>query len=229
MRLGILGGTFDPLHHGHLAAAEAARTRLRLDRVIVVPNFDPPHRPSDPHASSYHRFAMGALAIAGREGFEMSDLEMLRPPPSYTAHTLADVAAGGYHPWQLFFITGTDAFAEVATWHDYPRVLDLAHFVVVARPGHGMSVVRERLAPLLPRMLDVNLADATALAHLDDPGEPTRILVLETPTPDISATDIRHRIAAGASISGLVDPAVADYIERHHLYRVPVSTGRRLA
>lgn len=229
MRLGILGGTFDPLHDGHLAAAEAARVRLHLDRVIVVPALDPPHRPSDPHASSYHRFAMAALAVTGREGFEMSDLEMLRPPPSYTAHTLEHVAAEGYHPWQLFFITGTDAFAEVATWHEYPRVLDLAHFVVVARPGHGMSTVRERLEPLASRMVDATTMAPDALARLAAAGAPTRVIFLETPTPDISATAIRHRIGRGESIGGMVSPAVAAYIEQHHLYRVPASTGRRLA
>jgi nicotinate-nucleotide adenylyltransferase len=229
MRLGILGGTFDPLHLGHVAAADAARGRLALDRVIVVPALDPPHRPSDPHASSYHRFAMAALAVAGLEGFEMSDLEMLRPPPSYTAHTLAHLADEGYHPSQLFFITGTDAFAEVANWHEYPHVLDLAHFVVVARPGHGMSAVRDRLDALTARMLDATTLDAAALGRIDYPGAPTRVLFLEAPTPDISATDIRHRIATGQTVAGLVAPAVAAYIEEHHLYRVSASPGRRLA
>jgi nicotinate-nucleotide adenylyltransferase len=159
----------------------------------------------------------------------MSDLEMLRPPPSYTAHTLAHLAGEGYHPSQLFFITGTDAFAEVATWHEYPHVLDLAHFVVVARPGHGMSALRDRLDALTSRMLDATTLDPPALTRIDAPGAPTRVLFLETPTPDISATDIRHRIATDQAIAGLVAPAVAVYIEQHHLYRLSAPPGRRLA
>ena len=134
VRIGILGGTFDPIHLGHLEAATAAERALSLDRILLLPSRTPPHRTSEPRASVYHRFAMAALAAAER-GMSVSDLEVRRDGPSYTALTLEALHREGYAPAQLFFITGSDAFAEVATWHDYPRILQLANFVVVSRPG----------------------------------------------------------------------------------------------
>src|SRR5438093_1417026 len=127
MRTGILGGTFDPIHLGHLEAAEAARRNLQLDRVLLLPSRTPPHRSLEPRASVYHRFAMTALAAAER-GMLASDLELRRDGPSYTALTLEALHREGYVPGQLFFITGSDAFAEISTWHDYPPLFELSHF-----------------------------------------------------------------------------------------------------
>ena len=123
-RIGLLGGTLDPFHVGHLDAADAARAALGLDEILVIPAHDPPHRPDDPHASAFHRFAMVALAVDGREGYRASDLELRRDGPSYTALTLRDLRSAGYEPSQLYFIAGADAFAEIATWFDYPAILD---------------------------------------------------------------------------------------------------------
>ena len=134
VRVGILGGTFDPIHLGHLEAASAARRALSLDRLLLLPSRTPPHRSTEPRASVFHRFAMAALAAAERD-MSVSDLEVRREGPSYTALTLEALHREGFAPTELFFITGSDAFAEVGTWHDYPHILQLANFVVVSRPG----------------------------------------------------------------------------------------------
>src|SRR5262245_5934315 len=137
-RLGLLGGTFDPIHNGHLDAAEAARATFSLDEVRFVPAHDPPHRPAHPRATAFHRFALAAMAVDGRTGCRVSDVELRRDGPSFTYDTLLALHAEGWSPWQLFFILGADAFAEIATWHAYPALLDAAHFVVVTRPGSTM-------------------------------------------------------------------------------------------
>jgi nicotinate-nucleotide adenylyltransferase len=209
-RLGLLGGTFDPIHAGHLAAARAAQDVFSLDGVRFVPSARPPHRPDSPRASEYHRVEMVRLAVAATPGWEVWDLELTREGPSYTFDTLTTVAAEGLTPLQIFFITGADAFAEIATWHRYPDVLDRAHFVVVARPGTSLSSLAARLPRLAHRMCE----PATAVG-----AERTRIILLETETPDLSATDIRLRVSNGQPIEGLVPPAVAAYIDRNLLYR----------
>jgi nicotinate-nucleotide adenylyltransferase len=194
MRTGILGGTFDPIHLGHLEAAEAARRALQLDRVMLLPSRVPPHRSVEPRASVYHRFAMAALAAADR-GMLVSDLELRREGPSYTALTLEALHREGYTPSELFFITGSDAFAEISTWHDYPRVLALGNFAVVSRPGHASVIPPSPMNSFS-----------------------TSVIAVEADTPDISSTEIRRRVAAGLPIDQLVGRAVADHIGRHHLY-----------
>ena len=211
-RLGLLGGTFDPTHYGHLDVADAARVALSLDEVLFIPSHDPPHRPADPHATGFHRFAMAAMAIDGRPGCHVSALELNRKGPSYTYDTLLSLHAAGWNATQLFFILGADAFAEIATWHAYPAVLDAAHFAVVARPGTTIEAALERTPELRPRArMPEELSAST-------PGAATRILLVEALTRDVSSTAIRGRIAGGESIDDLVPPAVARHIVRHHLY-----------
>ena len=139
-RLGILGGTFDPIHLGHLDAGDAACAALSLDAILLIPAHDPPHRPIDPRASVYHRVALVSLAIAERDAYRVSDMELVRQGPSYTADTLRSLHEEGWRASQLFFILGTDAFAEIAAWYGFPSFLDLAHCVVIARPGTAASV-----------------------------------------------------------------------------------------
>lgn len=211
-RIGILGGTLDPIHVGHLDAASVAREALALDRVLIIPSHIPPHR-SEPVSSPFHRFAMAALAISGIEGLEVSDLELAAPGPSYTADTLRQIASHfGLAPTQIFFIIGADAFAEIATWSRYPAVLDLAHFVVVSRPGMSLSALREQLPALrhrmrLPRRQSAEEADGTV------------IFLVDAPTADVSSTAVRRRIAEGGRLSGMVPPAVESHILQHGLYR----------
>ena len=207
-RVGILGGTLDPIHLGHIDAALAAREALRLDEVLIIPAHVPPHR-SQPATSSFHRFAMAAIAVNGVEGLRVSDLELLSPGPSFTAETLIRLRESlSLTPSQIFFITGADAFAEIETWSRYPAVLDLAHFVVVARPGMSLQGMRERLPMLKDRM---RLPRVT-----DTPG--TAIFLVDAPTPDVSSTEIRRRIAERRPLSGLVPPGVEHHIAQHALY-----------
>lgn len=208
-RLGLLGGTFDPVHLGHLALADTAQRALGLTAIRLLPSRLPPHRPDAPAASAYHRFAMLALAVADRPGWGVSDAELLRDGPSYTFDTLTALGAMGHDPLQLVFIIGADAFAEIATWSRYPAVLDLAHFAVVARPGHTVAAVRDALPQLEPRVLEPSALDGATR-----PG----LLYLQSDTPAVSSTVIRRRAAEGQSLEGLVPPAVAAHIHRHQLY-----------
>jgi nicotinate-nucleotide adenylyltransferase len=209
-RLGILGGTLDPIHCGHLAAAAAARDALDLSRVLVLPSRIPPHRPIQPLASPFHRFAMACLAVSGVPRFEASDDELRAAGPSYTADTLERQHAAGLTASEMYFITGADAFAEIATWKRYPAVLDLANFVVVTRPGHAIESIAERLPALAERMR--RAGDAR------QPRETPAIYLLHAPTPDVSSTMVREKLARGESVAGLVPPLVESHIHQHRLY-----------
>jgi nicotinate-nucleotide adenylyltransferase len=193
-RIGILGGTFDPIHCGHIDLARVAEEALDLTRVFVIASNVPPHRP-EPLASSYQRFAMVALAIANRPTWCALDVELQSPAPSYTSTTLRRFHADGYSDDELFFVIGADAFADIETWRDFPEILDLARFAVVSRPGFPVGELRRRL-----------------------PSVAERAILIDAPTADVSATTIRNRVAAGESIAGLVPPAVRQHIERHGLY-----------
>ena len=203
LRIGILGGTFDPIHNGHIAAAIEASRALSLDRVMLLPSHVPPHRSSEPRASVFHRFAMAALAAADHDRFEVSDLEVCRSGLSYTSQTLEHLHASGLTAQQLFFILGADAFADIHTWHDYPRILSLATFAIVARPGYALVFPPEP-------------ASALRSAHSDPMAQAFSPVYANT--PDVSATDIRRRVAAGESIAGLVPASVEAHISRNRLY-----------
>ena len=209
-RIGILGGTLDPIHLGHVEVARAARRALDLDQVVVMPARVPPHRHDQPAASAFHRFAMAALCAADHDWMTVSDDELRAPAPSFTAETLERWHAAGLQPSQIFFITGADAFAEIETWHRYPAVLDLAHFAVVSRPGVSVASLGSRLPALGSRFVTAG--------NVNDGSETTAVFLIETATPDISSTDLRRRLATGGTVSGLVCPAVEQHIARHHLY-----------
>ncbi len=213
-RLGLMGGTFDPIHRGHIDAAAAARDRLGLDRVWLLPSRVPPHRTAQPLASGYHRFAMAALAAQEIEGLEVSDLELMSAGPSYTVRTLDALRAAGFAPSQLFFIIGSDAFAEIATWFDYPRLLDAAHFVVVSRPGHCHDEVLARTPALAGRVRDQRSGGTFST---DAAG--TAVILIAAATANVSSTALRARLAAGLAVDDLVPAPVARHIQRHHLYQ----------
>jgi nicotinate-nucleotide adenylyltransferase len=214
--VGLLGGTFDPIHVGHLAAARAAQSALDLDVVRFIPAARPPHRSDSPRAAEYHRVEMIRRAICDVPGWEVSDLELRRQGKSYTWDTLAFLHQQGLSPSQIFFITGADAFAEIATWHRYPELLDAAHFVVISRPGISLDTMRARIPTLVPRMSAADeFADSAS----------TRIFVVSSNTPDVSSTEIRERAALGESLDQLVPPAVAAYIAQEQLYRSVPRSG----
>jgi nicotinate-nucleotide adenylyltransferase len=218
MKLGVLGGTFDPIHNGHIAAAAAVEQALGLDAITLIPSRIPPHRHDPVGATGEQRYEMTRLAAEGHAGWSASRIELDREGPSYTYDTLVELALRGpalserdasrrdvsreSKGTQIFFITGADAFAEIATWSRYPAVLDLANFVVVSRPGITLDSLRERVPS----------------AFRDRPSAQTRVILVEAHTPDISSTDIRRRVRAGHSLSGFVPDPVARYIAAHHLY-----------
>jgi nicotinate-nucleotide adenylyltransferase len=216
-RIGILGGTFDPIHNGHLDVGDAAVDALHLQRLYVIAAHVPPHRPQ-PFTSVYHRFAMVSIAVSGRSGWRASDLELRTPAPSYTSATLAKFHERGYAPCELFFVLGADAFAEIASWRDYPSILGHAHFVVVSRTGSSVDVLPRRLPLLADRMVRPPI---DAIAQIDP-----LIILVNAPTADVSSSAIRQRCESGQSIGGLVPHGVQQHIEQHGLYS-SMTPGRR--
>src|SRR5581483_9433636 len=182
-RLGILGGTFDPIHCGHVDAALAAETALGLTETLAVVSHIPPHR-TQPVASAFHRFAMVALVVSGRPRWRASDLELQTMEPSYTSSTLDRLRGAGYLPTELFFILGADAFAEIESWKDYPSIFDRAHFAVVSRPGFRATDLPRRLPALASRMI--------AVSHVAVASGSTSIFLIDAPTANVSATAIRQ-------------------------------------
>jgi nicotinate-nucleotide adenylyltransferase len=208
--IGMLGGTFDPIHAGHLALAHVALDQLKLDRILFVPAGQPPHKRGRPITAAADRLAMVELAIAGEPSFAVSRIEIDRPGPSYTSDTVEALVAGRETDDRLAEITvilSAESFADLPSWHEPARLLGLARIAVAPRLGHP--------APT-PAWLAQRL-----------PGYADRVVVLEGPHLDVSASDIRARVAAGRSIDGLVRPAVAAYIDSHHLYREPPSRKDR--
>jgi nicotinate-nucleotide adenylyltransferase len=206
---GILGGTFDPIHAGHLALAHEARTILGLDHVLFVPNADPPHKRSQEVTAARHREAMVTLAIGAEPGLRLSRLELDRPGPSYAVDTVAELAGrsraeGRPEPW---FILSAEVLDDFHTWREPLRILELCRIAVAPRPG----------------------ADSLGRAWLSEhyPGREDRFEFLPGPELDIASTVIRDRVGRGQSISGLVPEAVERYIVEHGLYRLPSRAGAR--
>ncbi|HLX34013.1 MAG TPA: nicotinate-nucleotide adenylyltransferase [Candidatus Limnocylindrales bacterium] len=205
--IGVMGGTFDPIHVGHLAVAEEARDRLGLARILFVVAGQPPHKAPVDVSPVEHRLAMVALAIAGNDAFELSRLEVDRPGPSFSADTLADLdrrERGAGRTPDLTLILSAETFADLPSWHQPGQMLDLARVAVVPREGYP--------AP-----------DPGWIARTF-PGQEDRVDFLAGPRLGLSSTDLRARVRAGRSIRYLVPDAVAGYIVDHRLYRLG---GRR--
>jgi nicotinate-nucleotide adenylyltransferase len=202
--LGVLGGTFDPIHIAHLAVAEEARDALGLERVLFIPAGEPPHKPGQTVTSGEDRLSMIERAIAGNPSFAASRMELDRDGPSYTVDTLAALraarlAAGGSS--DIVFIVSAEAFAAFGTWREPQRVLELATIAVAPRDG---------------------FPDATREAVVRDfPEQAERVVLLDGPRLRLSASDLRQRAASGRSLRYLVPDAVAAYIDDHALYRDP--------
>ncbi len=196
-RLGILGGTFDPIHHGHLVAAVEAWSQLRLDKVLVAPAGIPPHKPKRPISSTSHRLRMVEMAVAGRPCFEVSPVDLERPGPCYTVNTLERLRAEWGPKPAFFFIVGADSLAELVTWYKPHRLINLCELAVVARPGIEVD---------LPR-LEAQL-----------PGLSSRVHWVQMPLLQISSSDLRARVREGRPISYLVPRGVEAYISERNLY-----------
>lgn len=206
MKVGVLGGSFNPVHFGHLAVARAARDAHRLERVLFVPAGTPPHKRAD-LADAKHRLEMVRLAIEGVSGFEVSDVEIARPGPSYTVDTLEELHRREPDA-ELFFIMGADSVSEFRSWRAPERILSLARIVVVNRPGARG---------------DFNPEDYPDVSReIFERIERDRVSMEDCP---IEARLVREAIRSGRSIDGLVPRRVAEYIRRHGLYQAKQSAG----
>lgn len=209
--IGLLGGTFDPIHLGHLDVARAALRALNLEKVLIIPSRTPPHRRA-PLAKGKDRLAMVKLAIGDDDELEASTIELDAAGPSYTSATLDRFAAAGVDTRTLCFIAGADAFGSLPTWHQYPDLIDRCHFAAVSRPGQPVERLRSQLPRLVSRMISVDENQACTA-----PTQPS-IFLIDATTAPVSSTEIRARITRGESLKGFVPDAVAAYIDSHRLY-----------
>ena len=211
--LAVLGGTFDPVHFGHLRIARETATAMKLPEIRLIPSKTPVHR-TRPGASADDRLAMLRLGVAGIPGLSADDRELTRDTPSYTVLTLESLRAE-FPLRPLLWLIGVDAFLRINTWHQWPRLFDMAHFVVLNRPGFAVAqLFSPALADVWQGRLTRDAAELSGSAH--------GLIYLHTVTPQtVSATDIRNRIAAGADDAALLSllPApVLAYIRAHQLY-----------
>lgn len=192
-----MGGTFDPIHHGHLVAASEVAAELDLDEVVFVPTGEPWQKAGKKVSPAEHRYLMTVVATASNPRFTVSRVDIDRPGPTYTADTLRDLRAQRPDA-ELFFITGADALEQIMTWKDVDEIWDLAHFVGVTRPGH----------------------------ELNDFGRDTDISLMEIPAMAISSTDCRLRVNDGKPVWYLVPDGVVQYIAKHRLYRADTESDQ---
>lgn len=197
MRLGLLGGTFDPPHIGHLILAETARVKLQLDQVRFLPVGDPPHKVGQTISSVSHRIAMTRLAVADNTAFVVDTMDVDRPPPHYTA-TLLPLLRHAHPKAELWLILGSDSLRDLPEWHDAMQLLCEARLAVLDRPGV---------------LIDWSVLDAAL------PGLQTRLDWLEGPSVMISATMVRAYAAAQQSLRYLIPETVREYVATHHLYQ----------
>ena len=209
MRYGILGGTFDPIHYGHLRFAEEARELFALDGVIFIPVGIPPHKDVNRISPAELRLRMVKLAIAGNPLFCTSDIEISRPEMSYSVETIKEIKGQSGEEVELYFLVGYDAFQEIGTWKDYQELLSLCHFVVATRAGQGGGLPLE-VAPLF-------WYDEDGGRYIHTSGH--ALYMVEVTALDISSTKIREAVRQGRSIRYLVPPQVEELIRREDLYR----------
>ena len=193
--LGIMGGTFNPIHHGHLAAAEFVREEFKLDKVLFVPSGKPPHKHKCEIASPEHRWTMALLATDSNECFSVSSVEIDRGGESYTSDTIVELEKIYSARSNCYFITGADAIAEISAWHKSENLPKLAKFIAVSRPGYKLDMSK----------IDPRFHRGTYL--------------IEVPALAISSTEIRERIRKGKTIKYLVPEIVEEYIYKNKLYQ----------
>lgn len=196
MRAGIFGGTFDPMHYGHLVAAEEARVLLKLDKVLIVPAGQPPHKADRPVTAAVHRVAMVQLAIASNPHFELNRMDLDRPGPHYSVDMVTRLRRE-LGPGEVYLIVGMDSLMDLPSWHESERLMGLCYIVGVNRPGYTYD-----LAPLEKSV----------------PGISAHIQVLEAPQLEISSHDLQERVRSGLPIKYQVPEAVEAYIREHKLY-----------
>jgi nicotinate-nucleotide adenylyltransferase len=220
--IGILGGTFDPIHFGHLRFAQEVSQGLRLSEVLFMPSGTPPHR-APPRVSAADRLAMARLAIAGNPMFRVDERETRRSGPGYTADTLAELRAEVGAAQPVCLLVGADAFLDLATWRRWHELFDLAHIVVAHRPGYPIETWQAQMPQPLAREYASRRMQQPLAVHLAPAGG---IVVSAIAALDISATMIRDSIRAGTSPRYLLPDSVLDYIETRRLYLQEVDETR---
>lgn len=212
--IGIFGGTFDPIHYGHLRLAEEVAETAKLAEVRFVPSGTPPHR-SSPGADAHHRVAMARLAIEGNDRFTVDDRETKRAGPGYTFDTLSEVRQQIGRRRPLALLLGADAFLELVTWHRWRALFDLAHIIVAYRPGFPIDTWQSRMPEPLAHEYAARYMQQPLAVHLAPAGG---IAAVSMTGLDISATFVRTALRAGSSVRYLLPDTVLAYIRSHDLY-----------
>ncbi|NPV60344.1 MAG: nicotinate-nucleotide adenylyltransferase [Actinobacteria bacterium] len=202
-RVGVMGGTFDPIHTGHLVTAEEALHQFGLDEVLFVPSAHPPHKEDRESLDPESRYIMAVIATATNPCFRVSRLELERPGPSYTIDTVRELRRLYGPNTEIYFITGADAILEILTWKEPEKLLREALFIAATRPGYDL------------KRLEESLPEEEKARHAESP----RVLVMEIPALAISSTDIRRRVREGRPITYLVPQGVKEFIEKNGFYR----------
>jgi len=210
-RVAVLGGSFNPIHYGHLLLADDVLEQLALDRVLFVPAGSPPHKPLSLLAPAADRFQMVRLAIAEHARFDVSDVELRRAGPSYTVDTLSALAAGGD---ELFYVVGSETFLDLLTWREPKRLAALARLVVIPRAG---SVFDTEGAAAQKVLHEIGVEGG--FVHAGGGAPPPRgVLIVHATSLPLSASDLRRRVREGRSLRYRMPPAVIDYVRAHGLY-----------
>jgi nicotinate-nucleotide adenylyltransferase len=221
-RIGIFGGTFDPPHTGHLMLGEEIREEFCLDEVHFLPCNQPPHKDRPDLTPAKDRFAMVVAATLQNPAFVASPIEVNRPGESYSIDTVRRLRDEFGDETELLFVVGLDSFLDIETWEGYKELLNMCHFIVVSRPGHGFDDIPARLPDwIVERVVDLRSGDIDPCSYLGavGTGSPRRVFLSDRVFVDISSTSIRERIIAGRSIRYRVPAEVERYIQAHGLYR----------
>ncbi len=213
MKIGLFGGTFDPIHWGHLRSAEEVREAFSLDRILFIPASRPPLKKKQPGASAQDRLEMVRLATAKNSRFEVSNVELGRPGKSYSIDTIRHFVGKGTKD-SYYFILGFDAFRQIGSWKDFKEIFPLCHLIVTSRPGSGDSLSLHDMPVAVKRLFCY-----TKFEHAYKHTSGTYLFFLKITDISISASEIRNRLREGKSIRYLVPSEVESYIERKGLYR----------
>jgi nicotinate-nucleotide adenylyltransferase len=216
-RLGVYGGTFDPIHIGHIEIARLVVRQFALDELLIIPAYRPPHKTHDEISEARHRYTMAALAFKDETRIQVSKMEIEAPERPYTIQTMERLRGEYGEATRLFFVMGADSFAEITSWREYRRLLTITNLIVITRPGNQLSLTH------LDEELRAKVIDLRGPA---DPGtnrvqttDNCLIYLTDVVNRAVSSTEIRRRVRHQESLAGLTTPEVIDYIEKHKLYR----------
>lgn len=216
---GLFGGTFNPIHCGHLRAAEEVLKYFPLDRILFIPSYIPPHKDQKEIVAAEHRLKMVEIACKDQPKFQVSDIETRNPGPSYSIITLRKLKEI-YPEDEFFFIVGSDAFLEIETWKDYEQLFKECSFIVVSRPGYGLQLVQKIVEKINQPVVLVKEKMSGEMSETGKAGLLfPAIYLLEIDALSVSSSEIRKRLQSGSSIAGLVPEEVEKYIIKYNLYR----------